>query len=446
MATISETLLALNKVLQDYEVEVKKAGAKVTTLWVYTKERSEAREEIKTELKKSNIKADVEKFSESNFEGLKINESTSSYLKIIFKPKKGGGGSGAGAAVTKMAESAQAVYAAVAFGLGRHITHSDITPDNVERFKNKFDVDEKIDVILNQLPDDWIESSVLGANKLWDQFKGLKNGIVFHRGSKTVDHIENQFKRIKGIEGVRMDINKWSPADIYVTTPGYNSKCLEDERSIQGLNQCMNERINPSNPVMFGVSLKKMSRTASLNIINFDKKNSVEKEFDKFEMSPMSKDMYLHFTDGTKIQFRGFGGKSLSGWQGEVKGSKANQGKISLGPINLLLKLHDIDQIPTNIAADIKNATKKTKLLNDVVAELKKRSPNFDDAKFAQFQINSTKGGEFDSWLYSKAHGIKLIKTIEGISNAEKKKQVCEDFYLYANSKSKLSAPYWKLE
>ena len=38
--------------------------------------------------------------------------------------------------------------------------------------------------------------SVLGANKLWEKFKGLKNGIVFHR-DKTVNHIENQFKRVK---------------------------------------------------------------------------------------------------------------------------------------------------------------------------------------------------------------------------------------------------------
>ena len=116
-------------------------------------------------------------------------------MNIVFKPKKGGG-SGAGAALTKMAESAQAVYAAVAFGLGREITHSDITPANVEKFKSKFDVDENTDKILNELTDDWIASSLLGANKLWDKFKN-KTRNSFHRGSKTVDHIENQFKRIK---------------------------------------------------------------------------------------------------------------------------------------------------------------------------------------------------------------------------------------------------------
>ena len=109
------------------------------------------------------------------------------------------------------------------------------------------------------------------GDQLYDKFSNLK-GVKFHRGGKVVNHIENQFKRIKRIEKVRMDINKWSPADIYVTTPEYDSKCLEDEQSIRGLNQCMNERINPQDPKMFGVSLKKMSNTASLKILNFDKK------------------------------------------------------------------------------------------------------------------------------------------------------------------------------
>ena len=84
------------------------------------------------------------------------------------------------------------------------------------------------------------------ANQLWDKFKKIKQGIVFHRGSKTVDHIENQFKvGLKKKEGIRLDINKWSPADIYVTTPGYDSKCLEDEQSIIGI-ESMYERKNKS--------------------------------------------------------------------------------------------------------------------------------------------------------------------------------------------------------
>ena len=228
MVSISEVLLIINQVLQGYESEVKKSSDRLTVLQINGKERAEIREEIKEKLNRTRIKYEQKPVPGSGFDGLEIQESPTSILRIIFKTK--GGGSGAGAAITELAESAQCVYAAVAFGLGRHITNSDITPDNVEAYKSKFSIDGNLNKILNEMTDEWIQSSILGANELWDKFKNLKNGIVFHRGDKTVKHIENQFKRIKKIEGIRIDINKWSPADIYVTTPKYDPKCLEDER------------------------------------------------------------------------------------------------------------------------------------------------------------------------------------------------------------------------
>ena len=440
---ISEVLLTLNEVLQGYESEVKKAGVKVTVLQVNGKERSEIREEIKEKLDKTRVKYEQKPVPESGFDGLEIQESPTSILRIIFKTK--GGGSGAGAAVTELGESAQCVYAAIAFGLGRHITNSDVTPDNVKKFEDKFSVNGNLDKIMNEMTDEWIQSSILGANELWDKFKSLKNGIVFHRGDKTVNHIENQFKRIKKIEGIRIDINKWSPADIYVTTPKYDPKCLEDEKSLKGLNQCMNERINPADPKMFGVSLKKMSGSASLKILNFDKKDATEKIFDKVEMTQDSKDVYIHFTDGTRIQFRGFSGDSLSGWQGEVKGSKANQGKIGGGPTNLLLKIHNQKLIDINVASKLKNKTQRGTVINNLKENLKLVLKNkYDESELTKMQIDMTEA-KFLAWAYSKSQGMELA-TILNSMNANIRNQLCEDFYLYANSQSSISSPYYKLE
>lgn len=443
MVDISEVLLTLNEVLQGYESEVKKAGAKVTVLQVNGKERSEIREEIKEKLDKTRVKYEQKPVPESGFDGLEIQESPTSILRIIFKTK--GGGSGAGSDVTELGESAQCVYAAVAFGLGRHITNSDITPDNVKKFKDKFSVDGNLDKIMNEMNDEWIQSSILGANELWDKFKSLKNGIVFHRGDKTVNHIENQFKRIKKIEGIRIDINKWSPADIYVTTPKYDPKCLEDEKSLKGLNQCMNERINPADPKMFGVSLKKMSGSSSLKVLNFDKKDATEKKFNKVEMTQDSKDVYIHFTDGTRIQFRGFSGDSLSGWQGEVKGSKANQGKIGGGPTNLLLKIHNQKLIDINVGSKLKNKSQKGTVINNLKENLKLVLKNkYNESEFVKMQIDMTEV-KFLAWAYSKSQGMELA-TILNSMNDNIRNQVCEDFYLYANSQSSISSPYYKLE
>lgn len=444
MVDISEVLLAINEVLQGYESEVKKASEKLTVLQINGKERAEIREEIKEKLNKTRVRYEQKPVPESGFDGLEIVESPTSILRIIFKTK--GGGSGAGAAVTELGESAQCVYAAVAFGLGRHITNSDITPDNVERFKDKFSVDGNLNKILNEMTKEWINSSILGANELWDKFKSLKNGIVFHRGDKVVKHIENQFKRIKKVEKIRIDINKWSPADIYITTPQYDPGCLEDEQSIRGLNQCMNERINPQSPKMFGVSLKKMSGTSSLKILNFDRKDVSEKQFSRIEATQSSKDFYIVFTDGTKIQFRGFSGDNLSGWQGEVKGSKANQGKIGGGPVNLLLKMHGLPEVDILVANKIKNKNQKSEVISKLKTNLKVvLGSEYSDREFTNMQLSMSEK-EFNSWLYSKSQGAELSKIIKSISNKTKQDQLCEDLYLYANSRSSISAPYYKLE
>ena len=34
-------------------------------------------------------------------------------------------------------------------------------------------------------------------------------------------------------EGVRIDINKWSPADIYITTKNISTKCLDEEMNFK---------------------------------------------------------------------------------------------------------------------------------------------------------------------------------------------------------------------
>ena len=63
-------------------------------------------------------------------------------------------------------------------------------------------------------------------------------------------------------------------------------------------------------------------------------------------------DGYIQWGKGTteKIQFRSFGGEaSLTGWQGEIKGASANQGKISLGPINFILNRHGLPKLPTSL-------------------------------------------------------------------------------------------------
>ena len=434
MVTESEVLIALNESLQNYETEVIKATAKVTEIRVITGDREEARTSIQSILDKKRIRYGPAPASKSSFTGTQI-DTPSGNVQLIYKKKGGSAGSGAGAALTKLTEASQCLYAAIAFGLRRHITNADISEANAKKFSSMYDTDEKLDSMLNDLPDVWIMSCTLGANKLWDTF-GSKGKFVFHRGSKTVDRIENNFKRIKKLEGVRMDLNKWSPADIYIVSDKFDITCLDEEKTILGLNQCMQERIE--NNTLIGVSLKKIMRTAKIDLKNVFKDMKVTRKYEGYTYSGTSMDGYINISGGTKIQFRSFGGpNSLTGWQGEVKGSQANQGKISLGPVNMILKNHGLNTIPTDAAKRVKSKDKG--VYEKILDGYKKYS------REGKERVMDTVMNAPDSWLYSKLQVTQLLDIIEGI-RGDKRDQLIEDLYLYASSQSKYSAAYYKLE
>jgi len=434
MATESEVLLALNESLNDYETQVVKATSRVTEIRVITGDRDGARSEIQGILDKNRIKYGPAPASKSSFTGTQI-QTPSGNVQLIYKKKGGAAGSGAGAALTKLTEASQCLYAAIAFGLKREITNADVTEENAEKFSSMYDTDEKLESMLNNLPDVWIQSCTLGANKLWKTFKG-KGKFVFHRGSKTVDAIENNFKRIKKLEGIRMDLNKWSPADIYIVDKDFDITCLNEEKTILGLNQCMQERIE--NNTLIGVSLKKIMGSAKITLKNVFKDMKTTRKYDGYTFSDTSMDGYLNISGGTKIQFRSFGGPtSLTGWQGEVKGAQANQGKISLGPVNMILKNHGLKTIPTDAARRVKS--KDGKVNEEILKGYEKYS------KMGRERALDTLMKAPQSWLYSKLQVTQLLDIIEGI-RGDKRNQVIEDLYLYASSQSKYSAAYYKLE
>ena len=100
------------------------------------------------------------------------------------------------------------LYAAIAFGLKKKITIEDINGVNVKKFSDRFVIDENVNIILDELPDEWIESSLLGANKLVDekfQSKGLSNFYIIRIKQSIL--INDIFSRVKKLEKFRKDIN-----------------------------------------------------------------------------------------------------------------------------------------------------------------------------------------------------------------------------------------------
>ena len=433
-----EELSVVDEILQNYTVSVLKDTKSIREIKILNNDRSSTRDAIENALYAAKISFGALTRDAGSFGGTEFNFDQKK-VRFIYKPQTGGGGSGAGAEDTTRNESAQAVYAAIAFGMGKTISNNDVTMKTIQKYSNLFSIDGNVDDIRNNLPDEWIKSSVTGANALYGRF-GRSGKYTFHRGDATVNRINAAFERAKATEGVRMNINKWNPSDIWMVKSDFDFKCIDEEKTLLGLNQCIQDELEHGK--LIGISLKKMQSGASLSAKNVFTDMKFCKNYAGYEYSGKSIDGYIKLSGGTKIQFRSFGaGLGLTGFQGEVKGANANQGKIGLGPLNMILRAHGISQIPTDAASKVR--TDPDGVFNEIAVGLKKY------ARLNQKQIEELKENEnivTSKFLYSKLQVTQLINTLESIRTKKVRDQLVEDIYLYASSQSRFSSAYYKLE
>ena len=433
-----EELSVVDEILQNYNVSVIKDTKSIREIKVLNNDRSSTRDAIENALYAAKISFGALTRDAGSFGGTEFNFDQKK-VRFIYKPQTGGGGSGAGAEDTARNESAQAVYAAIAFGMGKTISNNDVTMKTIKKYSNLFSIDGNVDDIRNNLPDEWIKSSVTGANALYGRF-GRSGKYTFHRGDATVNRINAAFERAKAAEGVRMNINKWNPSDIWMVKSDFDFKCIDEEKTLLGLNQCIQDELEHGK--LIGISLKKMQSGASLSAKNVFTDMKFCKDYAGYEYSGKSIDGYIKLSGGTKIQFRSFGaGLGLTGFQGEVKGANANQGKIGLGPLNMILRAHGISQIPTDAASKVR--TDPDGVFNEIAVGLKKY------ARMSQKQIDDLRSNEkivTPKFLYSKLQATQLLDILESIRNKNVRDQLVEDLYLYASSQSRFSSAYYKLE
>jgi len=378
----------------------------------------------------------------------------------------GTGGSGAGAALTDLGESAQCLYAALAFYvLGRKIKEDEtITKAQFEKAEKFIDVTETLTKMTTELPEVWEKSSIRGANKLFEKFGSQKASkqYKFHRGSETVKTIEKTWRGIATSEGIRMDINKWSPADIYMIASQATPTVLAEHNSIKGLNNEMLVQYN--NKDIIGVSLKKIeSQQARFSEINVDtttkgSKGNGNVKFYGFIVKASdnatiydSMDAYIQWGQGKqeRIQIRSFGdGDGLTGFQGELKGESANQGKISLGPMSYLIKEHTGTVLPTS--ADVASRARRQDQalaaeIYEMAKELGVRNLPDQDKHMKNSFDEELHDGKSSRWRYSKYLAMKICLVLQGLQQSTADALIY-DMYSYAGSKSSLSAPYAKVE
>ena len=446
LVTSEEILPLIEPALKDVTVDIEQNDSKNLVVRFTTPARAALRPEVEKILSDNNITfGDItNKTLAGTFGGTQIDTFDLKRIRLRYKGPQGGGARG-GTRIANLGEGSQCIYAAVAFGLGKNITQRDITKTNIEKYKKKFDIDSTVDEILDDLPEIWMNSSILGANKLFDKFFKVNGKFTFHKGSKDagskiVRKINELFQKFKKDEGLSLNINKWNPADFWLVSSEFDIKILEDEKTMEGFNQQIQKQL--LNNKLIGISLKQMGGKATLTINNVERNKKYEKKYSGYEFSNKSLDGYIKLTGNSKLQFRATQGPTnLTGWQGEIQGGLAAGGKISLGPFNMLLRAHDIKEIPTDAAKRVKN--EPDKVYEDISYGLEKFG-NMKKAEIIKFKTNKIVTNQY---LYSKLQVVQLIKIFE-VTLKQKKKlrnQLAEDMFLYAASLSKYSSAFYKL-
>ena len=378
---------------------------------------------------------DIMKNLETNLPGAKYSPTgyssvghvrTGKFLLLV-KPINTGG-SGAGAAITAIGESAQCLYCAA-----KWYRKGDYSSAGLTDAMKFVQVSSSLDEMLNKLPENWRNSCVASAEALHNRYGNKK--YIFHRGSGLVNNIEATYTKLNKEFRKFTNINKWSPADIWMAEVGFNPN-LQHEGFME-LNGYLN--VNANDHKLVGVSLKQ-TKTASVKEINFNRDRSTY-QYEGFTLGKrgfyQAKDVYMMYNGG-EIQFRGF-----PTWQGEIKGKFANHGKISGGPVReILSNYHDTAHFPTQqkAAADMKR--KDSSFYSDFyewyVTATKYSGSRPDD--FKTWYTNISKKDA--NWQISKYFGCLLISTAHSAGVLD---DITSDMINYAASQSRLSAPFIKV-
>ena len=359
LVTSEEILPLIEPALKDVTVDIEQNDSKNLVVRFTTPARAALRPEVEKILSDNNITfGDItNKTLAGTFGGTQIDTYDLKRVRLRYKAPQGGGARG-GKRVADLGECSQCIYAAISFGLGREITMQDITPTNISRYAYKYQIDKTVNEITNELPDVWMTSSILGANKLYSKFFKVNGTFTFHKGSPLVDKINSLFQAFKKNEGLSLNINKWNPADFWLVSEDFDINVLSDEKTMEGFNQQIQKQLLANK--LIGISLKQMAGNATLTINNVDRTKKYDKKYEGYVFSNKSIDGYITLSGGTKLQFRATQGpNNLTGWQGEIQGGLAAGGKISLGPFNMLLRAHSIKQIPTNAAKRVESEPDK---------------------------------------------------------------------------------------
>lgn len=379
---------------------------------------------------------------------------TNKKIRINVKPPVGGGYSAS--KKTSIAESAQAVYCQYV------VDNAGVTVDSVidsaklkQTYRKCVTTGASFEEI-ESIDPDWKKSSIMGALRLKRPYS---SGYKYLRGGDFVDAVKDAFDKVNKAQKTSLNLNKWSPADIYIAKNGFTVQQLKAEldgvKTWESLNARMLKLM--TSKTFIGVSLKKMKSQATLipvNVSSVDRHNTDKISYEKMSSPIYSTSGYLYAKKGAstvEVNLRTFTGDG--GFAGEITGGgSARHGKVGHGPINNILKSHGLPELPDNpTSRSIANQAtdKMAQWVAKTSVSLGLIKPNQEAEAEMNWKSPKPMPGKSDNPVnhrQSKYLTVKLFEIINGINDNDKRNLVIEDMVRYATSTIRgISGPYMKL-
>lgn len=218
---------------------------------------------------------------------------------------------------TAVQETAAALFCAIADNVGfseapkvlnlkTYPTYTDFKKKYGVKIKSTFAAAINSPGVTLKMIEDLLESNSLADREFYDSSVNIANRLIsdiqtidpdfskikpvnlkdifYVRADKTGNNIMTNIGKLFGYANKKDkffgDVNKWSPADIYLASDKANKeiekelKIAEKAYSFSQLNDCINKLIDQGN--LIGLSLKKSVKSASLYKINFTKDKNQE--------------------------------------------------------------------------------------------------------------------------------------------------------------------------
>ena len=394
-----------------------------------------------------------------------VNPDDVQVIRVQIKPSSSGGSRG-GSTGARITESAQALYCALRF----NVLNGDIPLSNdgssvinsadFQTAWQSCDCNATLEEVL-AVEGDWQKSCILGANKLYKAFKSPpKNYYKFYRGSGVDALINEAYLKVKKeepLETVPASEDKWNPADIWLAKSDFDSSQIPKAAArglVLNLNQFLEEQFNTTPyQTLAGVSLKKIRSSANIAEVNTNPINERAKdiEFNGYRSSYKSIDVYVDMGKSKEMQFRNFGSESSAGWQGEISGAAAAQGKIGGAEVWTILNRFGAgytfdnqniwrlsDSSPQQISRE-NYSLMQTYLPNELPQVVDPEKQVVSEMVNGQINEKTPR-----SYRYSKRLGLQVVDSLSNMKKDDADEAI-KDIYLYASSQTKTSSIHWKL-